>query len=118
GGALGAAVPQPGELRQAWDAAAQAWEAVSQPYPLATTLWRSAEAALGDGDHDGAAARLRRAAALAGQLGAAPLSDDIALLARRARGRPGGDGPAAAGRAAGGRGDPPPRPPRRAAPAR
>jgi DNA-binding CsgD family transcriptional regulator/tetratricopeptide (TPR) repeat protein len=85
GRTLGDAAPQPGELRQAWDAAAQAWEAVSQPYPLAAALWRSAEAALGDGDHDGAAARLRRAAALAGQLGAVPLSDDIALLARRAR---------------------------------
>jgi DNA-binding CsgD family transcriptional regulator len=83
--ALAAALPQPGDLRQAWDAAAQAWAAVSQPHPLAAALLRSAEAALGDGDHDGAAARLRRAAALAGQLGAVPLSDDIALLARRAR---------------------------------
>jgi DNA-binding CsgD family transcriptional regulator len=82
---LPTALPKPGDLRQAWDAAAQAWEAVSQPYPLAAALWRSAEAALGDGDHDGAAARLRRAAALAGQLGAVPLSDDIAVLARRAR---------------------------------
>ncbi|HEV2240248.1 MAG TPA: helix-turn-helix transcriptional regulator, partial [Streptosporangiaceae bacterium] len=82
---LPTALPKPGDLRQAWDAAAQAWEAVSQPYPLAAALWRSAEAALGDGDHDGAAARLRRAALLAGQLGAGPLSDDIAVLARRAR---------------------------------
>jgi DNA-binding CsgD family transcriptional regulator/tetratricopeptide (TPR) repeat protein len=84
-GVLAGAVPQPGELRRAWGAAAQAFEAVSQPYPLAAALWRSAEAALGDGDHDAAAPRLRRAAALAGQLGAVPLSDDIALLARRAR---------------------------------
>src|SRR5262249_56143011 len=111
GGALGAAVPQPGELRQAWDAAAQAWEAVSQPYPLAAALWRSAEAALGDGDHDGAAARLRRAAALAGQLGAAPLGDDIALLAPRARIRPRGDpGPPPAG-PPGAPPAPPPHPP-------
>jgi DNA-binding CsgD family transcriptional regulator/tetratricopeptide (TPR) repeat protein len=77
--------PGPGHLRDAWDGAAQAWESLSEPYPLAVALFRAAEAALGDGDHDGAAARLRRAAAVAGQLGAVPLSEDIALLARRAR---------------------------------
>jgi DNA-binding NarL/FixJ family response regulator len=37
------------------------------------------------GDRDSAAAPLRRAAELARRLGAGPLSDDIALLARRAR---------------------------------
>ena len=37
------------------------------------------------GDRDGGAVRLRRAAALTQRLGARPLSDDIALLARRAR---------------------------------
>jgi DNA-binding CsgD family transcriptional regulator len=77
--------PGPGDLLVAWDAAARAWEAASQPYPLASALLRSAEAALGSGDHDGGAERLRRAAALAEQLGAAPLREDIALLARRAR---------------------------------
>jgi DNA-binding CsgD family transcriptional regulator len=75
----------PAELRGAWNGAVQAWEAASEPYPLAGALLRAAEAALADGDHDGAAARLRRAAALAGQLGAQPLRDDIGLLARRAR---------------------------------
>jgi DNA-binding CsgD family transcriptional regulator/tetratricopeptide (TPR) repeat protein len=75
----------PGDARSAWDEAARAWEAASEPYPLAVALLRSAEAALGAGDHDGGAARLRRAATLAGRLGARPLSDDIALLARRAR---------------------------------
>jgi DNA-binding CsgD family transcriptional regulator len=69
----------------AWDEAAQAWEAVSQPYPLAMALLRSAEEALGTGDRDGAAIRLRRAAELAQRLRGRPLSDDIALLARRAR---------------------------------
>ena len=78
-------VPGPADMRAAWDASAQAWETASQPYPLAAALLRSAEAALGSGDHDGGAARLRRAAALAEQLGAVPLRDDIALLARRAR---------------------------------
>ena len=54
-------------------------------------LLRAAEAALSGGDRDGGASRLRRAAELAQRLGARPLSDDIALLARRARislGRP------------------------------
>ncbi|HET9967042.1 MAG TPA: AAA family ATPase [Streptosporangiaceae bacterium] len=68
-----------------WDAAARAWEAVGQPYPLAGALLRAAEAALSAGDRDGATSRLRRAAALARSLGARPLSDDITLLARRAR---------------------------------
>ena len=82
---------EPGELAQlgdretAWDEAAQAWEALGEPYPLAMALLRSAEAALVAGDRDGGTTRLRRAAALAESLAARPLSDDIALLARRAR---------------------------------
>ena len=62
-------------------------------------LLRSAEAALSDGDSDGGTTRLRRAAGLAQRLGAGPLSDDIALLARRARissGLPGDDADARA----------------------
>ena len=78
-------LPPSGDMRVAWEEAAQAWEAVGQPYPLAVALLRSAEAALSAGDRDGGATRLRRAAALAQRLGARPLSDDIALLARRAR---------------------------------
>jgi DNA-binding CsgD family transcriptional regulator len=69
----------------AWDEAARAWEAVGEPYPLALVLLRSAEAALSGGDRDGGATRLRRAADLAQRLGARPLSDDIALIAQRAR---------------------------------
>jgi ATP/maltotriose-dependent transcriptional regulator MalT len=82
---------EPGELpplagmRATWDEAALAWEAASEPYPLAVTLLRSAEAALGAGDPEGGTTRLRRAAELAQRLGATPLSGDIALLARRAR---------------------------------
>ena len=79
-------------MRAAWDQAAQAWEAAGEPYPLAAALLRSAEAALSSGDRDGGATRLRQAAELAHRLGARPLSDDIALLARRARiplGQPG-----------------------------
>ena len=73
------------ELRDAWAEAAGAWEAVSEPYPRAQALLHTASAALAAGDRDGAADRLRCAAALAGELGAEPLSQEIATLARRAR---------------------------------
>jgi DNA-binding CsgD family transcriptional regulator/tetratricopeptide (TPR) repeat protein len=85
----------PGDARTAWDEAAHAWQALGQPYPLAAALLRSAEAALGVGDRDGGTAALRRAADLARRLGAGPLGEDIALLARRARisiGEPDGAG--------------------------
>ena len=75
----------PAELRAAWDEAAAAWEAVSEPYPLAQALVHAAETALACGDRDGAADRLRRAADLAASLSADPLSQQIATLARRAR---------------------------------
>ena len=63
-----------------------AWEAVGQPYPLAAALLRAAEAALSHGDRDGAClpgAPGRRVDAAARR--PPMLSDDIALLARRAR---------------------------------
>ncbi len=44
-----------------------------------------AEAALSAGDRDAGGRGLRRAAALAQELGARPLSGDITLVARRAR---------------------------------
>ena len=67
-----------------WDAAAAAWEAVGQPYPLAYALTRAAAAAAA-GNRDEAAIRLHRAAELAGQLAAEPLQQQISQLARRAR---------------------------------
>jgi DNA-binding CsgD family transcriptional regulator len=69
----------------AWDAAAGAWEGLHQPYSLAWVLARAAQAAMDDGDRDGAAERLGRAAPLADGLGAAPLRERIGSLARRAR---------------------------------
>jgi DNA-binding CsgD family transcriptional regulator/tetratricopeptide (TPR) repeat protein len=77
--------PLPSETRAAWEAAARAWEEVGQPHAQAVALLGSAEAALAEGDRDGAVTPLRRAAALARRLGARPLADDIDLLARRAR---------------------------------
>jgi DNA-binding CsgD family transcriptional regulator/tetratricopeptide (TPR) repeat protein len=81
-----------------WDAAAAAWDRVSQPYQLAVATLRAGEAALAAGDRDDAAQRLRRTAELADGLGAHPLSEEVATLARSARlpmraGR-GGGGPA------------------------
>ena len=72
-------------LPEAWDEAAAAWAAVSEPYPQAQALRHAAETALAGGDRDGAAERLREAAVLAGELGAEPLAQEIALLARRGR---------------------------------
>jgi DNA-binding CsgD family transcriptional regulator/tetratricopeptide (TPR) repeat protein len=97
-------LPPLADMCAAWDEAARAWEAAGEPYPLAAVLLRSAEAALGAGDREGGTTRLRRAAGLAQRVGARPLSDDIALLARRARitlGQPGDDADVqgAAGRA-------------------
>ncbi|WP_279510099.1 helix-turn-helix transcriptional regulator [Actinomadura sp. 7K507] len=70
--------------RDAWEAAVEAWDALGRPYPLAWALARASEATAG-ADRDAAASRLRRAAGLAGELGAAPLREHIGLLARRAR---------------------------------
>jgi ATP/maltotriose-dependent transcriptional regulator MalT len=69
----------------AWDEAATAWAALSEPYPQAQALRHAAETALAGGDRDGAAERLRAAAVLVGELGAGPLAQEIALLARRGR---------------------------------
>ncbi|WP_083750501.1 helix-turn-helix transcriptional regulator [Kribbella sp. ALI-6-A] len=75
-----------GHDRAAWDAAVDAWERVSQPFPTAQALFRAAECALaGDRDRAIAAARLRRAAGLAADIGAVRLRAEIEQLARRAR---------------------------------
>jgi DNA-binding CsgD family transcriptional regulator len=84
-------------LLAAWDEAAVAWDGLGEPHPLGETLLHAAEAALACGERDGAAERLQRAAPLAARLGARPLGEQIAILARRARIRlDGGDGAGAA----------------------
>jgi DNA-binding CsgD family transcriptional regulator len=85
GGAAAAAAAGGPDPRPAWDAAAQAWERLGQPYELARALLHAAEAAMDHGDRDGAAERLARAAPLADKLGAGPLREQIGSLARRAR---------------------------------
>ncbi len=86
----------------AWEQAAAAWEAVGEPYPLAIALFRSAEAALASGSNKEEASRkLRRAAEIAADLGAHPLGEMAAQLARRAR-IPMGETTAAASPATGG----------------
>ncbi len=80
-----AADGEPADLLAAWDRAAAAWADLSEPYPLGLALLEAAEYALACGDRDGAAERLQRAVPLAAGLGAQPLSEQIAALARRAR---------------------------------
>jgi DNA-binding CsgD family transcriptional regulator len=90
-GSTGAGSEEAARLLAAWDEAAAAWEGLGEPYQLAETLLHAAEAALACGDRDGAAERLGRAAPLASALGAQPLGEQIAILARRARIRLGGE---------------------------
>jgi DNA-binding CsgD family transcriptional regulator len=85
------------DLLAAWDATAQAWDRLGQPYQIACALLLAAGAAMDKGGRDGAAERLARAAPLADGLGAGPLREQIGSLARRARlglpSEPGGDQP-------------------------
>ena len=69
----------------AWSAAARAWQTAAEPYPLAYTLLRLAEAAAAAGDRTTAARSVRQARALARQVGAAPVADEAEALARRNR---------------------------------
>ena len=83
----------PTDALASWDAAAQAWDRLHSPYPLAGALVSAGEAAMECGDRDGATERLARAASLADALGAVPLREQIRSLARRARlGVPAGPG--------------------------
>jgi DNA-binding NarL/FixJ family response regulator len=70
------------------DAAVTAWETAGEPYPTALALADAAAAALSGGPsgRETAAARLRRAAPIADRLGARPLAERIAGLARQAGG--------------------------------
>jgi DNA-binding CsgD family transcriptional regulator len=75
----------PRETAGPWAEAIWAWVATAEPYPLARVLLYAAAAALNAGDRDSASDSLLRAAALAQDLGAHPLTDQIAGLAQRGR---------------------------------
>ncbi|MGF7236853.1 MAG: helix-turn-helix transcriptional regulator [Frankia sp.] len=69
----------------AWSGAVDAWRAALEPYPLAYCLLRWSEDLYATGARQPAAVALREAAALAAQLGAAPISHEAEAFARRAR---------------------------------
>ena len=70
----------------AWQAAADAWQQLGRPYPVAYARWRHADALLASGSGAGPAAEpLRAAHTAAARLGAAPLRTQLEALARRAR---------------------------------
>jgi DNA-binding CsgD family transcriptional regulator len=69
----------------AWHEAAERWFARVRPYHRGYARWREAEASLEHGDRAAAAEALRDAGGAAASLGARPLHDAIAALARRAR---------------------------------
>jgi DNA-binding NarL/FixJ family response regulator len=69
----------------AWSVAAQAWQAAAEPYPLAYTWLRLAEAAAAAGDRQEAGRGISQAYALARRVGAAPIADEASALARRTR---------------------------------
>jgi DNA-binding CsgD family transcriptional regulator len=70
---------------QAWTAAVAAWQDVEEPYPLAYALLHLADAHSQTGDREEAARAVQRAHAIADRLGAAPIAQEAAALARRAR---------------------------------
>ena len=66
-------------------AAAASWQTAAEPYPLAYTWLRLAEAAAAAGDRQAAGRSVRQAHALASRVGAAPIADEATALARRTR---------------------------------
>ena len=61
------------------------WEAAEEPYPLAYTWLRRAESESAAGDRHAATRSVRQADAVAGRIGADPITAEAAALARRAR---------------------------------
>ncbi|SCE88550.1 Predicted ATPase [Micromonospora viridifaciens] len=84
-----------GAALAAWRAAVEAWRAAGQPYPLGRALLGLAEAAAAAGERDAVADAVRAAGDIAARLGATPLGEQAAVLARRVGlrggGRPGPD---------------------------
>jgi DNA-binding NarL/FixJ family response regulator len=76
-----------GEARpEAWSAAAATWERLERPPLAAYCRWRQAEALVAAGAARAeASGPLRQAHAVAARIGAAPLAEQLELLAQRAR---------------------------------
>jgi DNA-binding CsgD family transcriptional regulator/tetratricopeptide (TPR) repeat protein len=68
-----------------WVAAAERWEGLARPYPVAYARWREAEALMEDRDRDGAACAASAALDGARRLGSAWLAEEVVSLAARAR---------------------------------
>ncbi|MBQ1069190.1 response regulator transcription factor, partial [Micromonospora sp. D75] len=83
-----------GALAQ-WRAAVAAWRTAGPPYPLGRARLGLAEAAAAAGERDDVAAAVRETVEVAARLGAPPLGEQAATLARRVglrgTGRPGPD---------------------------
>ncbi|WP_239090511.1 helix-turn-helix transcriptional regulator [Asanoa iriomotensis] len=71
------------EARERWVVAVEAWRADGQRYALARALVGLAEAAAAAGDRAAAGDALEEAGAIAADLDARPLRDEVARLARR-----------------------------------
>ena len=71
--------------RQPWLAAVAAWQDSEEPHLLSYALLRLAEVHTQAGDLEDAARAVQRAYAIADRLGAAPVAEAAAALARRAR---------------------------------
>ena len=69
---------------EAWASAAEAWQAISQPYARAYALWREAEALVAARSKRKAGTVVAEAQAIADDLGAAPLRGELSALAGRA----------------------------------
>jgi DNA-binding CsgD family transcriptional regulator len=68
-----------------WARAADAWEAIKRPYPVAIARWREAEALVAADDRAAAGAAATEAFALADALGSEWLTREVQGLADRAR---------------------------------
>ncbi|MDG4832299.1 AAA family ATPase [Solwaraspora sp. WMMD1047] len=78
-----ALLADPAEALPHWRAAVTAWRADGQPYPLARALLGLAEASAAAGDRPAAGTAVDEATAVAAGLGATPLVEQAATLARR-----------------------------------
>jgi len=91
-----------------WMKAAREWEAILRPFQRAVALWRATEAHIEAGDRAAAAQTAQRALEDSRRLGARWLTEELTLLAQRARldlGDAGGTGAASADGRSGESGD-------------